>query len=66
MTWWQSLACCQHAITLGMWPGMQGSTLLKLPSMCPPVAARIFYEATKLQPSARPSALEIVNWLREG
>lgn len=45
---------------------VQGSITLKLPPVCPPVAARIFYETTKLQPSARPSAMDIVKWLREG
>lgn len=43
----------------------QGSTSLKLPDMCPPVAARIFFECTKLKPKDRPTALEIVTWLRE-
>ncbi|KAK9805390.1 hypothetical protein WJX73_010301 [Symbiochloris irregularis] len=51
---------------LGMSVQVQGSITLKLPPVCPPVAARIFYETTKLQPSARPSAMEIVKWLREG
>ena len=45
---------------------LQGGQVLKLPAMCPPMAARIFFECTKMQPSARPSALDIVHWLREG
>ena len=44
----------------------QNGETLKLPEMCPPVAARIFFECTKLDPAARCSALDIVHWLREG
>ena len=39
--------------------------MLRLPPMCPPVAARIFFECTKLDPEQRCSALDIVHWLRE-
>ena len=45
---------------------LQGGQVLKLPAMCPPMAARIFFECTKMQPNTRPTALDIVHWLREG
>ena len=44
---------------------LQPGQLLKFPPMCPPVAARIFFACTQLQPAQRPSALDIVQWLRE-
>lgn len=50
--------CCVRVV--------QNGEMLKLPEMCPPVAARIFFECTKLDPAARCSALDIVHWLREG
>ena len=37
---------------------------LELPSVCPPVAARIFTECTKMHPEARPTAQTVVEWLR--
>lgn len=44
-----------------------GDTLLvELPLDCPPVAARIFRECTRPDPAQRPSANEIVAWLRGG
>ena len=39
--------------------------LLRLPRLCPAVAARIFYACTQMNPEERPSALDIVNWLRD-
>ena len=39
--------------------------MLKLPRMCPPNAARVFYECTKVRAEERPDVLSIVEWLRE-
>ena len=44
---------------------VQPGQLLKLPPVCPAVAARIFYACTQLSPEHRPTALDVVHWLRE-
>ncbi|KAK9786899.1 hypothetical protein WJX73_000622 [Symbiochloris irregularis] len=41
----------------------QGPTL-ELPQMSPPIAAHLFIECTQMDPSLRPSAGTIVEWLR--
>ena len=38
---------------------------LQLPAGCPPVAARIFTECTHTEPDCRPSAQQVVEWLRQ-
>ena len=40
--------------------------LVQLPLDCPPLAARLFTECTRRDPAQRPSATEIVAWLRGG
>lgn len=46
---------------------MQAGTAksLQLPVDCPPVAARIFSECTHTEPDCRPSAQQVVEWLRQ-
>ncbi|KAK9863425.1 hypothetical protein WJX84_000788 [Apatococcus fuscideae] len=54
----QSLAITRQMKDVG------DAKVLDLPSVCPPVAARIFNECTKMHPDARPSAQTVVEWLR--
>ena len=64
-------ACCCCCLTelkpcpCAQMKQLQPGQLLKLPSVCPAVAARIFYACTQQQPEQRPSALDVVNWLRD-
>ena len=51
-------------VTVVMWV-QNGSAMLRLPRMCPPNAARVFYECTKVKPDDRPDAMSLVEWLRE-
>ena len=44
---------------------MHNATAIKLPANAPPVAAQIFRECTKLNAAERPSAMDIVQWLRD-
>ncbi len=41
-----------------------GALLMELPPGCPRVAAHIFQQCTQLDPSQRPSAAQLVEWLR--
>ncbi|KAK9807719.1 hypothetical protein WJX72_007116 [[Myrmecia] bisecta] len=53
------------AIARQMQPGTGQHKTLELPATCPPIAARIFVECTRMDPDARPTAQQIVEWLRK-
>jgi hypothetical protein len=37
-----------------------------MPSKCPPVARKVFQACTNSDPDQRPTAQQLVQWLREG
>lgn len=41
-----------------------GAAVLEMPVGAPPIAAHIFQACTQLDPGARPSAQQVVEWLR--
>lgn len=57
--------CRASVLSSCPWLAVQGSHMLKLPKMCPPNAARVFYECTKPKPEDRPDIHCVVDWLRE-
>ena len=60
LSWLAEAACC--GVQMKQLPPRQ---MIKLPAMCPAVAARAFYACTQLVPEQRPTALDVVQWLRE-
>ena len=38
---------------------------MALPRGCPPVVVKVFSECTKMEPEARPTSQDVVEWLRD-
>eukprot|EP00891_Asterochloris_glomerata_P003410 jgi/Astpho2/3410/e_gw1.00054.45.1_t len=62
ITEFQPLAIAQAMQLNGSSDG--SSSTLQLPAVCPPIAARLFLECTRSEPELRPTAMQIVEWLR--